>query len=241
MGKQIGEICGFKTVGIFQSEDAIAAAPTQSAIGANWKPGDIQYADLNEDGQITRGSGTLNDPGDVTIIGNTTPRYQFGINLGLNYKNWGLTTFLQGVGKRDMWPSTNSWTWFYPFKSRYLEDWAISESWSETNREAYFPAPSLAYDGRESKNYLVQSRFLQDASYIRLKNITLSYDLPRELLNRIQVNDIQVYLSGMNLFEFSNIRRPLDPESIPEVTAGTVGAIEFPMQRVYTIGARISF
>lgn len=241
VGKQIGEIWGLQTVGIFQSEDAIAAAPTQSAIGANWKPGDIQYADLNGDNQITRGSGTLSDPGDVTVIGNTTPRYQFGINLGLNYKNWGLTTFFQGVGKRDMWPSTNSWTWFFPFNSRYLEDWAIAESWSETNRDAYFPAPSLAYDSREDKNYQVQSRYLQDASYIRLKNITLSYDLPRALLDRIRVSDIQVYLSGMNLFEFSNIRRPLDPESIPEVTAGTVGAIEFPMQRVYTLGARISF
>src|SRR5690554_5586844 len=122
-----------------------------------------------------------------------------------------------------------------------MESWAITDSWSEDNRDAYFPAPSLAYDGRESKNYQVQSRFLQQAGYVRLKNVMLSYNLPQELLNRIGMGDVQVYLSGMNLWESSKIRRPLDPESIPEVTAGTVGAIEFPMQRLYTVGARLTF
>ncbi len=241
VGKAIGEIWGLETIGLFQTPDEIADAPSQANIGANWKPGDVRYADLNNDGVINRGSGTLSEPGDVRVIGNTTPRYQFGVNLGLRYKNWGLSTFFQGVGKRDMWPSTNSWTWFYPFKSHYMEEWAIEESWSEDNRDAYFPAPSLAYDSRESKNYQVQSRFLQKAAYVRLKNVTVSYTLPQSLLQRIGVADIQVYFTGMNLWEWSRIRRPLDPESIPEVTAGTVGAIEFPMQRLYTLGARLSF
>jgi hypothetical protein len=145
------------------------------------------------------------------------------------------------VGSRDVWPSTNSWTWFFPFNSRYMESSAITESWSEDNRDAYFPAPSLAYDNREGKNYLQQTRFLQQGSYVRLKNVMLSYNLPQTLLEKIGVNDIQVYLAGMNLWERSRIRRPLDPESIPEVTAGTVGAIEFPMQRLYTLGARFTF
>ncbi len=241
VGKQIGEIWGFETAGIFQTENEISEAPSQANIGANWKPGDIRYADLNGDGIISRGSATLNDPGDVTIIGNTTPRYQFSVNTGLNYKNWGFNFFFQGVGKMDMWPSTNSWTWFFPFKSRYMESWAISESWSEDNRDAYYPAPSLAYDNRESKNYNVQSRFLQQAAYVRLKNVMLSYDLPPKLLQRLGTRDMQIYLTGMNLWEFSRIRKPLDPESIPETTSGTVGAIEFPMQRIYTIGARVSF
>lgn len=241
VGKQIGEIWGFRTAGIFQTADDITNGADQSNIGANWKPGDVQYVDLNGDKKINRGSNTLDDMGDLAVIGNSTPRYQFGVNLGLSYKNWNLTAFFQGVGKMDMWPSTNSWTWFFPFKSSYLESDAVADSWSEDNRDAYFPAPSMAYDSRESKNYVVQSRYLQNAAYIRMKNLMLSYNLPTSLLQRIRLSDVQVYLSGMNLWEYSRIRRPLDPESIPEVTANTVGAIEYPMQRIFTLGARISF
>ncbi len=241
VGKKMGEIWGLTTQGIFQTEEDISNAPDQSKIGANWKPGDIQYVDKNGDGEISKGSGTLDDPGDMSIIGNNSPRYQFGLNLGVGYKNWRFTAFFQGVGKRDVWPSTNAWTWFFPFKSDYLESWAITDSWSETNREAYFPAPSLANDNRESKNYQVQSRFLQKGGYVRLKNVSLSYDLPDMVLKKIGLHGVQFYLTGMNLWEFSKIRRPLDPESIPEVTAGTVGAIEFPMQRLYTVGIKLNF
>ena len=241
VGKKIGEIWGFETAGIFQKQEDITNAPDQSQIGNNWRPGDIQYANLDNDAKITRGSNTLDDHGDLKIIGNTTPRYQFGINIGMKYKNWGLTSFFQGVGKRDIWPSTNSWTWFYPFNSSYLESSAMANSWSEDNTDAYFPAPSVASDTGEKKNYQVQSRFLQDGAYVRLKNIMLSYDLPRMLLDRLNVSNIQIYLAGMNLWEYSKIRKPLDPESIPEITSGTVGAIEFPMQRLYTLGAKISF
>lgn len=241
VGKRLGEIWGLTTAGIFQDQQEIDRSPSQSDIGANWRPGDIRYLDINGDGKIAKGSGTLDDPGDMSIIGNSTPRYQFGLNLGLNFKNWRLNVFFQGVGKRDVWPSTNDWLWFYPFKSTYLERWAITDSWSETNRDAYFPAPSLAYDNRESKNYEVQTRFLQKGGYVRLKNLMLSYDLPQSLLKQVKIQGVQIYLTGMNLWEYSKIRRPLDPESIPEVTAGTVGAIEYPMQRLYTIGIKIDF
>lgn len=240
-GKKIGEIWGFTTEGIYQSTEEITDAPDQSKIGANWKPGDMRYRDLNGDGEISTGDGTLDNPGDMSIIGNNTPRYQFGISLGVSYKSWRLSAFFQGVGKRDVWPSTNDWTWFFPFKSGYLESSAITESWSESNPDAYFPAPSLANDDRESKNYRVQSRFLQQGGYVRLKNLMVSYDLPESLIKRIGMQGAQFYLTGMNLWEYSRIRRPLDPESIPEVTAGTVGAIEFPMQRLYTVGVKLNF
>ncbi|GAA4307696.1 TonB-dependent receptor [Compostibacter hankyongensis] len=238
VGKKIGAIWGYKTVGIFQSQEDVDKAVDQSKIGANWQPGDIQYADLNGDGEISPGSRTLDDHGDLTVIGNNTPRYQFGLNINLNYKNWRLTTFFQGVGKRKIWPQAGNWTWFFPFNSGYLEKWAVTDTWSEDNRDAYFYAPYYAYN--DKKNVQTQSRFLQNAAYMRLKNITLSYELPRQLINKIGLEQVEVYFTGMNLWEFSRIRRPLDPESIPEVTAETNGAIEYPMQRIYTLGARIS-
>ena len=97
VGKKVGEIWGFETVGIFQYDEDVAAAPDQSQIGANWRAGDIQYADLNDDGKITRGSQTLDDPGDQKIIGNSTARYSYGIKPDVSYKNWTLNLFFQGL------------------------------------------------------------------------------------------------------------------------------------------------
>jgi hypothetical protein len=85
------------------------------------------------------------------------------------------------------------------------------------------------------KNIQPQTRYLQDASYIRLKNITLSYDLPKRFLEKLKIGSVQIYATGMNLWEFSNIRKPLDPETIQ------TGNVEYPMQRITTLGLNVSF
>ncbi len=233
VGQKLGEIWGFETVGIFQTADEVANAPDQSRIGNNWRPGDIQYKDLNGDGIISFGSNTLSDPGDRKIIGNSTPRYSFGINGGISYKNFHLTAFFQGIGKKQHWPTSGNWTWFFPFNAGHVEKYYITDSWSETNRDAYFAAPHISTNTKQ--NIQTQTRFLQSASYIRLKNIMFSYDLPTGLINKIGLSKAQIYTTGMNLWEFSKIRKPLDPESIQS------DAIEYPMQRIGTLGLNISF
>jgi TonB-linked SusC/RagA family outer membrane protein len=233
VGQQIGEIWGFETVGIFQTAAEVADAPRQNNIGANWRPGDIQYADLNGDGVINFGKNTLQDPGDRRVIGNTTPRYSFGLNSGIGYKNFRLTVFVQGIGRRDHWPSSDNWTWFFPFNAGHIEKYYITDTWTEENRDAYFPAAHVSTN--DKKNLQVQSRYLQNAAYARLKNITLSYDLSPNLVKRIGMSRAQVYLTGMNLAEITPMRKPLDPETIQ------AGAIEYPMQRIYTLGLNVSF
>lgn len=231
VGKKIGEIWGYRTVGIFQTAEDIAKAPLQTAVGTNWRPGDMQYMDLNNDGKIDNGNGTLSNSGDRTVIGNSTPRYTFGINSNIAYKNFKLTIFLQGVGKIDYMPADTRWNWFYPFQSGYVDKYFMKESWSETNRDAYFPAP----DYLATKNIAPQTRFLQNAAYVRLKNISLSYRVPERLINQLGLDKVEFYASGMNLWEFSKIHKPLDPESIQ------TGAIEYPMQRIVSLGLNISF
>jgi TonB-linked SusC/RagA family outer membrane protein len=231
VGQTLGEIWGFETVGIFQSEAEVTNAPIQTAIGNNWRPGDMQYRDLDGNGKIDNGNGTLSNPGDRKIIGNSNPRYTFGINTSVAYKNIRLTAFFQGIGKIDYLPSNTNYTWFYPFQSNYVEKFFMKESWSETNRDAYFPAPELL----GKKNIQAQTRYLQNASYIRLKNITLSYDLPTKLLEKLKIGSVQVYATGMNLWEYSTIRKPLDPETI------RTGNVEYPMQRITTLGFNVSF
>lgn len=231
-GQQIGEIWGFETVGIFQSDEEVAAAPDQSPIGNNWEAGDIQYADLNGDDKIDRGSGTLSDPGDYKIIGNETARYTFGINPDIKYKNWSLDLFFQGLF-RDYLPSNGNWNAFYPNNANLVEKYYLTESWSPDNRDAYFAAPLIGTS--DKRNILPQSRYVQDASYIRLKNVTLAYNLPRNVLDNLGINKLQLYLSGQNVWEYSNIHKPLDPESIFTVTQ------EYYLQRIFTFGINASF
>ncbi|MCP1381256.1 SusC/RagA family TonB-linked outer membrane protein [Runella salmonicolor] len=233
VGQQLGEIWGFETVGIFQTADDVAKAPKQTNIGNNWRAGDIQYADINGDGNITLGNNTVGNPGDRKIIGNSTPRYSFGINSGISYKNFRLGLFFQGIGKKDHWPTSDNWTWFFPFNAGHVERYYITDTWREDNRDAYFPAAHISTN--DKKNVQVQSRYLQSASYIRLKNITFSYDLPQNLIKKIGMGRAQVFATGMNLWEYTKMRKPLDPESIQSA------AIEYPMQRIMTLGLNVSF
>ncbi|HET8736804.1 MAG TPA: SusC/RagA family TonB-linked outer membrane protein, partial [Pricia sp.] len=231
-GQQIGEIWGYETVGIFQSDEEVANAPSQTDIGSNWMAGDIQYADLDGNGKIDRGSSTLSDPGDYTIIGNTTPRYTFGLNPDIKYDNWSLNLFFQGLF-RDYLPGNGNWNAFYPGNTGQVEEYYLTETWSPDNRDAYFAAPHIGTD--DKKNILPQSRYVQNAAYVRLKNITLSYDLPDNVLENLGMNKVQLYLSGQNLWEYSEIHEPLDPESVFTLTQ------EYYLQRIYTFGINASF
>jgi hypothetical protein len=227
-----GERWGFETVGIFQSEDEIASAADQSPLGANWRPGDIRYADLNGDGVINRGDNTLENPGDQRIIAYENPRYNFGVNSNLRWKNLSLNVFFQGIMKYDYWPPNGNWVAFYPFNAGHVENYYLTDSWSETNRDAYFPAPHISTNTKQ--NIQPQTRFVQDAAYVRLRNLTLNYDLPQSLAGKVGLQNAQVYFSGFNLWEYTRMRRPLDPEVRPTLTQ------EYYKQRRYSVGVRIS-
>ncbi|MGV8135656.1 MAG: TonB-dependent receptor [Mangrovibacterium sp.] len=228
VGKKVGEIWGYKTVGLFQTEEELANAADQSRIGTKWKLGDVHYANLDDsDNEITTGSRTLDDPGDLTKIGNSTPRYAFGINPGIKYKNFSLDIFAQGILKKDWYPSTGNFLRFFPFKTLSIEQWWIDDSWTPENPGAYFPLLQYAYS--DGKNTVTQSRYLQNAAYIRLKNVTLSYDIPVKF-----VSHAQVYLNGTNLLEASGVYKSLDPEQPSDL----MGRYWF--QRSFTIGLKVT-
>lgn len=233
VGQTLGEIWGLETQGVFQTEEEIGQAADQSQIGSEWKPGDVRYEDLNGDGKINTGDYTVGNPGDIKIIGNSTPRYSFGLGSDMSYSNVFLNIFFQGVGKRDYWPNVAA---FWPFSSQYfqVQKHFVTESWSEDNRDAYFSRP-LA---RQTKNREIQSRYLQNASYIRLKNFTVGYNLPIELITRLGMEKLSIYLSGQNLWEYSKIGKPLDPEINLGNNSSLLG---YPYQRSYSVGLNVTF
>jgi TonB-linked SusC/RagA family outer membrane protein len=233
VGQTIGERWGFVTQGIFQTEDEIAEAANQSQLGANWRPGDIRYADLNGDGIISRGDNTLENPGDQKIIAYEAPRGNFGITGNVGWKNFSLNIFFQGVLKYDFWPPNDNWVAFYPFNAGHVENYYITDTWSEANPDAYFPAPHISTNTKQ--NVQPQSRYVQNGAYIRLKNLTLAYNLPTKVIDKVGMTNAQIYFAGMNMWEATKMRKPLDPEVRPTLTQ------EYYKQRSYSLGVRISF
>jgi len=235
VGYTIGDRWGYETQGIFQTEDEVASAADQSQVpdGANWRPGDIRYADLDGDNEITQGDRTLDNPGDLRIIANEEPRYTFGVTGTTQWKGFSLSIFFQGVLKREYWPPNGNWVAFYPFNAGHVEWYYVTDTWSETNRDAYFPHPHISTNTKQ--NVQPQTRYVQDASYIRLKNLTLGYNLPLNLIEKIGLQGARVYFAGMNLWEATKMRKPLDPEVRPTLTQ------EYYKQRTYAMGINLTF
>ena len=125
------------------------------------------------------------------------------------------------------------WNAFYPYNAGHVENYYISDTWSENHRDAYFPAPHISTNTKQ--NVQPQSRYVQDGAYIRLKNLTLAYNLPTTLTTKIGIVNAQIYFAGMNMWEATKMRKPLDPEIRPTLTQ------EYYKQRSYALGMKISF
>lgn len=227
-GQKIGEIWGFETVGFYKTDADAAAVDNSQIWSGKWLAGDIQYKDLNGDEKISYGTNTVDDPGDRKIIGNSTPRYQFGLNLDVDYKNFFFTAFLQGVLKRDIalggpyfWGLGMGSEWFTPTEA-YAGNY-----WTPENPNAYFARPR--YDG---VNTLTQTKYLQDASYLRMKAITLGYSIPSSVLQKFGISKFDIYVSGENLFEITSLYKNYDPEQFDR--------LDYALYRTIAVGLKIS-
>lgn len=249
-GREIGEIWGYKTIGIAKTQaemDAhLAAVGGQTALGSEWGAGDIMYADLDGKPGISAGARTLEDHGDLTVIGNNTPRYFYGIDLSADYKGFDLRVFFQGVAKRDFfstspifWGVTSSQWWsaalgehqdYFREASIGLDGYPIS-----ANVDAYYPRPIFG----TSKNQQSQSRYLQDASYIRLKNLQIGYTLPASLTNKIHISNCRFFVSGDNLWTGTKLSKVFDPETINGGYSSYGNA--YPLSRTWSFGLSASF
>ena len=226
-GREIGEIWGFETVGIAKTDAEMQAhldkVGGQSSLGTTWAAGDVMYADLDGKPGITKGAQTVEDHGDLKVIGNKTPRYLFGLDLNAAYKGFDVRLFFQGVMKRDYWQGSNffwgasgnsgQW-WSMGFKEHadyfHADPVGLEGHQIAANTDSYYPRPR--FDSQQ--NQQTQTRYLQNASYIRLKNFQFGYTLPKSLTNKIGISNCRVFVSGENLWTGTKLSKLFDPETI---------------------------
>lgn len=241
--KNYGDIWGYEVVGIAKSDAEMydyLAKHSQSAIGDKWGGGDLMYRDLNNDGKVDMGSQTLDDHGDLKVIGNTTPRFSYSFTLSAQWKFIDVRAFFQGIGKRDFF-FTNSATffgfaaeWQRSLYTDHLDYFRYAGSTLGANLNPYYGRLRI-----DKNNIQVCDRFLQDASYLRLKNLQVGFNLPSGTKLARWVKKARLYLSGENLLTWTNLRI-FDPEAIGNADNWGPGKT-YPQYRTYSVGLEVTF
>ena len=276
-GQTWGDIWGFETDRYFTEDDFDGkdangkwiykeGVADQTGIQTDnfvFGPGDIKYKDLDGNKVIDGGKGTAEDHGDLKVIGNTMPRYEYSFRLGGTYKGFDLDLFFQGVGKRNMWTKSS-----FVFPEMRNADIAIYKN--QTNYNIYDPENGIVdisqsnkypclYPGNEgagnvsglspiggSHNYYPQSKYLINMAYLRLKNVTIGYTLPASITKKVYMEKVRFYGSVNNLCLLYNGAKdyPIDPEmnSSDGDQSGNAGwGRTYPMTRTWSVGVQVTF
>ncbi|WP_307757806.1 SusC/RagA family TonB-linked outer membrane protein [uncultured Mediterranea sp.] len=246
-GEELNDIWGYVTHGIAKSQAEMDEwlKDNRPSWGSGWTEGDIMYTDLNGDGIINTGANTLSDPGDRVKLGNSTPRFRFGLNMGLDWKGIDFSMFWQGVAKRDLWLDgplfwgVGSGEWQSTGLEPHLDYYRPENTTSVfgPNTDAYFPRIYLG----NTKNQYTQSRYMQNGAYMRLKNIQVGYTLPKQVLDKIGMEYLRFYVSAENVLTISSLPNGFDPETAYSAYTGSNSGKTYPLQATVSFGVNVTF
>lgn len=244
-GQTMGEIWGYTCLGILQDSDfetdengkQVLKGASQTNIASTWYPGDLRFEDYGgkegddehlsstgPDGKVSTGQNTVYNPGDRSVIGNSTPRFRFGLNGNVAWKGVSLGVFFQGVAKRDIC-ITNNVLWGGSDSSGNRNTY--ENSWRPDRTDAKYHMY-----GRTQNSSINHTGNLFNAAYLRLKTLTLGYTLPKAWVSKVGMKNVTLNLSGYNIFEITGIPDVFDPEST---------SAAYPMMRSVAVGAQINF
>lgn len=260
-GQRLGEIWGYVVDGYFQSEEEIANYPVDQSyvnnminvcvIDKGLHPGDLKFVDMDGDKVISPTLSAKNVR-DQVVIGNSLPRFTHSIRLAATYAGFDLSLLFNGVGYQNWYPASNTglfWgNYARPFQTYIPKDF-VEKIWSEDNPDAYFPRPrgyvAFAGDGGARELASVNTKYLQNVAYFRLKNLTFGYSLPEKWIKKIHINKIRLYFSGENLFTLSPLEsKYIDPAMAGATTTWKTGNTDcygYPTARAYSFGLDITF
>ena len=254
-GMDIGEIWGYEANDLFMTNrevDEYLRTVDLSFFKADnqWQRGDVKYIDSNGDGKVDPGKGTLADHGDLKVIGNTTPKYSFGINLNAGYKGFGISALFQGVAKRQF-PMAGA-TYLYGGNCYFKEHLDYFNAW---HPDGYLPRLTDNSKDKEVNIGYNTTRYLLNAAYMRLKNLTVSYSFKPQLVEKIGLSNLKVYFTCDNLFTISKLPQQFDPETLnqvngwvggsnasaPALTSPLTANGNYPLNRNFVFGIDITF
>ncbi len=261
VGQKVGEIWGYTTEGFFADSADILSHANQSFVQSRnsrvWLPGDLKFKDINGDGKIDVGNQTQANPGDLSVIGNSTPRYSYGINLNGAWRSISIGAFFQGVGKQNWHPNSEADYFWGAYNRPYnnIPSWHLDPGViydpANPNPNAFFPRLNgYAAQGGERQMSRPQTKYMMNVAYIRLKNLQVGYDLPKSLLSRTGARNAKVYVSAENLWTHSplyKIVKNVDVENISQgsdriLTGGGNGdGLNYPMMRTFVGGISLTF
>lgn len=235
-GYPLNSVFGYRYAGKIQDEAELNAykdkylASNSIGMPATLRLGDNMFYDDNKDGKLTSD--------DLVYLGSDDPKYSFSFNVGLEWNNFDLSAVFQGVGKRTIYREMDSWK--VPFRSSYLNttNQSIGDVWSpETPNHRY---PTYSNDGNiNNYNYMPSTFSVEDGSYLRLKDITIGYTFPKSLLAKTKnvISNARIYLSGVDLWEKTNINDSWDPEATRKIEKKE----RYPFNRTFTAGLSVTF
>ncbi len=223
---------------------------SDGGLGRGLTAGDVMYEDINGDGSIDTGDNTIYNMGDYSVIGNTSPRFHTALRLDMAWKGVDLSLFFQGVLKRDyypddpgggsgqdldmlFWGATRGGVSFSTVFKEHLDYWRDETSPLGANYDAYYPRPLF-----NLRNQKPQTRYLQDASYLRLKNIQLGYTLPQKWTKTIGIERFRIFGTAENLLTFTKMTKLLDPEV---AGYGQKGGMVYPLSKTFAFGINVNF
>ena len=261
VGMTVGEIWGYTVAGLFRDQADIDSSAIHDFVQASDKvtrPGQVKIADLDGNGFIDPGNFAVDDHGDLRIIGNQSPRYRYGVNLSARWNGIGLSVFLQGVGARDWYPGSDAGMFWgkygrpffalIPSIHNYTDDMYSAErnNWDT----AYWPRMTT-YQSNGTKNWtrlleIPNTRYIQSAAYLRVKNIQLDYSFPKHICSAIRLQGLKIYVNAENLFTFTPLHKyapNFDPEGLSYDSdfASAADGYTYPILKSVTVGVNITF
>jgi TonB-linked SusC/RagA family outer membrane protein len=241
-GYSLQSYFGYQFDGIIQNTEQLAEYKTLANVPAKIGIGDVMFRDVDGDGKITAfGDPAVGSKGDMIYLGNLLPRYTYSSNIDLSYKNFDLSVFLQGVGKREGVRTADFSQPFYYVWHQPLE-YFYGKNWTTGNPEAPYPRiipGGLGFDELKNWNWRVSAMRINNLAYLRIKTITLAYNLPESFCSKLKMQSVRVYASAQDLFTFSKgtWNRSFDPEETWERTDEQT----YPFSSIVSMGLDIKF
>ena len=234
VGQPLGIIYGYETDGLFVDQAEIDNAPEQLVSKSSLKPGYVKYKDIS--GPNGKPDGKVDATYDRKVLGTTTPKFYYGLNFNASYKGFDFSALLQGVGGHDR--LIGSYMAYAFYNGGYIQRWQADNCWTTENPNKWAEYPRIETLNMNHPSLQVSDYWLRNASFLRIKNVQIGYTLPKSLVKKFGMEQVRVYLSGQNLYNFTSFYQGWDPEN--EIGTGD-GPNYYPLNAVYSFGFNFKF